>query len=127
MIQGYYSSTIEILNQRLNPGNDVNIKFVNDMHGQKFYEGQKEKNAALFLLQDTYSVGCMKFGIKSEQNGVVFKKKLNEVTNRLTKSSFFIFKMSSAGYGITRHSIIQLTNFILFSVKITENFNLKKH
>ena len=66
MIQGYYSSTIEILNQRLNPGNDVNIKFVNDMHGQKFYEGQKEKNAALFLLQDTYSVLCMKFGIKIE-------------------------------------------------------------
>ena len=34
VIQGYYSSTIEILNQRLNPHNESSISFVNELHNQ---------------------------------------------------------------------------------------------
>ena len=55
LIQGFYERIISILNQRLNPINDETINFINEMNdvGQ-YYQTNKQKRGALFLLQDCY-------------------------------------------------------------------------
>jgi len=55
LIQGFYERIISILNQRLNPINDETISFINEMNevGQ-YYQTNKQKRGALFLLQDCY-------------------------------------------------------------------------